>query len=332
MTSDPETQEILRVDSLYCSLESAERRVFLVQDVSFTLSKKKTLALVGESGSGKTTCALSLLRLFPHASGFNLSGHIYFEGKDLLNISEKEMRRIRGAQISMIFQDPASALNPVFTIGDQVAEMCEVHLNVSREEAEEKATQMLERVGLSRARNFFEIYPHQLSGGMKQRAVIAMSLVCNPKIVVADEPTTALDLTVQKEILALLKELQAEREMSLLIITHDIGVVAEMADEMAVMYAGEIIEFGQASAVFNNRLHPYTQALFNARPTRELRKKPLPVISGVPPTPFGRPSGCPFHTRCPFVMPKCLENQVPKFFDTDDKEHWAKCWLYEETQ
>jgi peptide/nickel transport system ATP-binding protein len=325
-------EEILKVEELSCSFEQDGRTHYLVRDVSFSIAKKKTLAIVGESGSGKTSCALSILRLHPPFSQFKLSGRVYYGEKDILKLSEKELRQIRGAHIAMIFQDPASALNPVFTIGDQIAEMCYVHLNSTQEEAEKITFAMLDKVGLSSVRDPFETYPHELSGGMKQRVMIAMSLVCNPELLIADEPTTALDLTVQKEILELLKQLQREREMSLLIITHDIGVVAEMADDVAVMYASEIVEYGPVNAVFKKPLHPYTQALFSARPTKELRKKHLPVISGMPPSPAKRPTGCPFHPRCPFVMPKCHEGKVPKFYRGDDNRHWAKCWLWENSQ
>lgn len=324
---------VLEVENLSCTLQRGGENsgLTLVDEVSFSLFSHKTLALVGESGSGKTTTALSLLRLFPFYSRFEVTGKILFNGKNIVELTEKELRSIRGSGISMIFQDPSSALNPVFSIGDQVAEICEIHLGLTREEAEAKAIRALERVGLPRANKAFTTYPHELSGGMRQRVMIAMGLIASPQVLIGDEPTTALDVTVQKEILQLLKDLQKEEGMALLIITHDIGVVGEMADEVAVMYAGEIIEFGSKKSVFALRMHPYTQALFNARVTPERRKKPLPVVSGIAPSAGQRPDGCPFHTRCPFVMEKCRSGKVPKFYATDDKSHWARCWLYDHT-
>lgn len=324
-------EEVLKVSNLTCELEQQrnKKQQLLVQGVSFSLYSKKTLALVGESGSGKSTTALALLGLLEQFSSFKITGSVIFEGHNLLTLSEKKLRKIRGANVGMIFQDPAASLNPVFSIGQQVAEMWLVHRSSSVEEAEEQASLMLARVGLQKIKNFFNTYPHELSGGMKQRVMIAMSLICSPKILIADEPTTALDLTVQKEILLLLKELQRENGLALLIITHDMGVVAEMADEVAVMYASEIVEFGPIKSLFEKRLHPYTQALFASRPTPQMRKKTLPAIPGTAPSAQNRPSGCPFHNRCPFAMPKCKEGAVPKFYDKDNKEHWAKCWLLE---
>lgn len=324
-------KKVLEVENLSCTLQRGEKntRLTLVDEVSFSLFSHKTLALVGESGSGKTTTALSLLKLFPFYSRFEVTGKILFNGKNIVDLTENELRSIRGAGISMIFQDPSSALNPVLPIGDQVAEMCEIHLGSTRDEAKEKAIASLERVGLQRAKDAFTTYPHELSGGMRQRVMIAMGLMASPQVLIGDEPTTALDMTVQKEILQLLKDLQKQEGMALLIITHDIGVVAEMADEVAVMYAGEIIEFGSKDSVFALRMHPYTQALFNARPTSELRKKLLPVVTGMAPSAGQRPGGCPFHTRCPFVMEKCKSGKVPKFYAKDDPNHWARCWLYD---
>ena len=301
-----------------------------VSDVSFDLYQGEVLGIVGESGSGKSTTALMLLKLLDYLPTHELSGNIYFEEKNLLTLSERQMRSIRGAKLAMIFQDPAAALNPVFTVGEQVAEMWRLHRRSSLDEAKERAVSSLEKVGLQKMHNFFETYPHQISGGMKQRVMIAMALMAFPKILIADEPTTALDLTVQKEILQLLKECQQETDMALLLITHDMGVVAEMADEVAVMYAAEIVEFGSVNEIFENPLHPYTQALFRARPTRADRKKPLQVISGIPPQGSKRPTGCPFHPRCPFAMPKCKEGPVATFYDKKHKNHFAKCWLLEE--
>ena len=320
----------LQVEHLFCSVMQEGKKCVLVSDISFSLFSKKTVAIVGESGSGKTTTALSILRLFSRWSSFEMQGQVLFDGKDLLTLPEHDLRKIRGKDIGMVFQDPASALNPVFSIGTQIAEMYEIHLDIEPEDAEERAIKMLQKVGLSRARECFDIYPHQLSGGMKQRAAIAMAIALSPKILIADEPTTALDVTVQKEVLQLLKDLQQETNMAILLITHDMGVVAEMADQVAVMYASQMVEFGPITSVFERKMHPYTQALFAAKPTKKNRKKMLPAAQGIAPQATKKPSGCPFHPRCPFAMPKCREGEVPKFYDAQDPSHWAKCWLFEE--
>ncbi len=321
---------MLQVEHLFCSVVQEGKKRVLVRDISFSLFSQKTLAIVGESGSGKTTTALSILRLFSRWSSFELEGRVLFQGKNLLDLPDHELRDIRGKEIGMVFQDPASALNPVFSIGTQIAEMYEIHLNIEPEEAEEKAIEMLKKVGLFRARDCFDIYPHQLSGGMKQRAALALAIALCPKILIADEPTTALDVTVQKEILQLLQELQQETHMAILLITHDIGVVAEMADEVAVMYASEIIEWGSIESVFDRKMHPYTKALFAAKPTKENRKKMLPAAQGIAPQANHMPSGCSFHPRCPYAMPVCQKGAVDTFYDPEDPSHWAKCWLFGE--
>jgi oligopeptide/dipeptide ABC transporter ATP-binding protein len=317
---------ILEVRNLNCVLRQKSASLPIVRDVSFSLAPNSTLAVVGESGSGKTTMALSLLRLKPLFQRFELSGEVLFEGKNLLTLGESELRKIRGGKISMIFQDPASALNPVFSIGQQVAETLMIHEGKSVEEAEERAIETLDQVGLGQVPNLLETYPHELSGGMKQRAMIASAIITNPKIIIADEPTTALDLTVQKEILTLLGALGKQYGMALLVITHDIGVVAEMADFVAVMYAGSLVEFGSTLQVFEKPLHPYTKALFEARPKYELRKKRLTTIGGMAPSAAHIPPGCPFHPRCPFAMEKCKSG--PVVLKTEDN-HRVVCWLYE---
>jgi oligopeptide/dipeptide ABC transporter ATP-binding protein len=317
---------VLEVKNLSCSFKRRSSSIFLVKGVSFTLFPHKTCAIVGESGSGKTTTALSLLRLMPQFGKFLLDGQVLFQGKNLLAMKEKELRKIRGGKISMIFQDPTSSLNPVFPVAAQVAEAALLHLGCSDDEAEERAIEMLEKVGLGEIHDLFETYPHELSGGMKQRASIAMSLICNPQLLIADEPTTALDLTVQKGVLLLLKQLQQETGMSLLFITHDIGVVAEMADFVAVMYAGEIVEWGTTEEIFEKRRHPYTQALFKAHPSHGERKKALFQIPGTAPAAHMRPRGCPFHPRCPYKMPKCCGGVVPQFSCPNG---FVRCWLYE---
>lgn len=316
---------ILSIESCSTWVRSQERKIPLVLDVSLSLYAGRTLCLVGESGSGKTTCAHSILKLLPGRGGFFTEGSILFEENNLLTLSEKEMRAIRGAKISMIFQDPSTALHPLFSIGSQVSEMFEIHQGLSSEEAEERAFEILTQVGLSKWRDFFETYPHQISGGMKQRVMIAMAVCLRPQILIADEPTTGLDLTVQADILKLLQVWQQEHAMAIMLITHDFGVVAEMADEVAVMYAAEVVEYGTAKEIFFEPLHPYTQLLLASRPTKEKRGQLLPVMDGVKPK--ERSSGCQFYSRCPFAMPKCERGKVPMF--TVSPTHWACCWLHE---
>jgi peptide/nickel transport system ATP-binding protein len=267
---------ILDVDNLGVHLHQKKERLTLVRQASFQIENQKTLALVGESGSGKTTTALAIVQLLSAKRGYAIEGSVWFEGENLVSLSQKKLREIRGKKISMIFQDPATALNPVFSIGAQIAEMFTLH---GQDEGREKTYDMLDKVGLADDRDYFETYPHQLSGGMKQRVMIAMALSLNPKLVIADEPTTALDLTVQAEILALLKTMKTKSEMTLLIITHDMGVVAEMADQVAVMYASEIVECGTCKEIFLQAAHPYTKALLTARPSKANRKSILPTIA-----------------------------------------------------
>jgi peptide/nickel transport system ATP-binding protein len=317
---------VLSIESCSTWVISGGQRVTLVSDVALALYAHHTLCIVGESGSGKTTCAHSILRLLPERSGFSTEGKILFEGNNLLGLTERKMQDIRGAKISMIFQDPSSALHPLFSVGDQVAEMFKIHRGLSSEEAEERAFDILTQVGLSRWRDFFEIYPHQISGGMKQRVMIAMAVCLGPQVLIADEPTTGLDLTVQKDILNLLKAWQKEHSIAMMLITHDFGVVAEMADEVAVMYAAEVVEHATVTELFSDPRHPYTQLLLASRPTKETRGKLLPVMQGG--LAAQRSSGCQFFSRCPFALPKCQEEKVPTF--AISSTHWVRCWLYEE--
>jgi oligopeptide/dipeptide ABC transporter ATP-binding protein len=316
--------EILNVEGLSVALEKKSMRVDLVKKIDFSLYASDTLALVGESGSGKTTTAHALLGL----SGFKTSGKVIFEEKNLLQLPAVELRKLRGTKLSMIFQDPASALNPVFTIGTQIAEVFEIHTACSQEEAYALTAEALEKVSLGAITHPFETYPHQLSGGMKQRAMIAMALALGPKVLIADEPTSALDLTVQGEILDLLKKYSQQNSMAMLLITHDFSVVEKVADRVVVMYLGELVEEASCDELFKKPFHPYTQALMQARPTKENRKKMLKTVEGTPLKASCRPSGCPFHTRCPFVMPKCCSGSVPNFYLTPT--HKVRCWLYEE--
>jgi peptide/nickel transport system ATP-binding protein len=303
--------ELLEVRGLRTLFESEGRVAHAVDGVSFTVRAGKTLCLVGESGCGKTVTALSILRLVD-PPGRIAGGEVFLEGRDLRTLRERDLRSIRGRDVGMVFQEPAAALNPVFTVGDQISETLRAHRRVTRREARERAIEALKRVRIPAPDRRVDAYPHQMSGGMRQRAMIAMALVCRPKLLLADEPTTALDVTVQAQILALLEELRVEMGMGMLLITHDLGVVAETADEVAVMYAGRIVEQADAAEFFSNPLHPYTRALFRSRPRPGSRDR-LEAIPGGVPSPLAFPSGCRFHPRCPLAERRCREEDpVPR--------------------
>lgn len=319
---------ILKVENLTTKLSIDGKPYTIVDGISFELHKGKTLALVGESGCGKSLTALSIMRILPEANALPLEGAILYKDENLITLPEKKMRQIRGAQIAMIFQDPTSALNPVYTIGDQLMEVAQLHLGLDDEEAYLLAKKSLEDLGIPSAETRLADYPHQMSGGMKQRVMIAMALMCEPDVLIADEPTTALDVTIQAQVLELIRDLQKRRGMALLLITHDMGVVAEMADEVMVMYASQVVEKGGAEDVFDNMSHPYTIGLFNSNPTMVTAYgTKLNAIKGTVPPVTRYPAGCRFHPRCPFVMEKCRTGVVPNF--EIKKEHKAKCWLRE---
>lgn len=318
---------VLSVKDLSTRLQIDSQVATVVEMLSFHLYRGKTLALVGESGCGKTMTALSLLRILPTPPALPPTGQVLFKGQNLLEISEKEMRKIRGAKIAMIFQDPSTALNPVYTVGDQLMEVAELHLGLYGKEAMERCVVSLAEVGIPAPRDRLFDYPHQMSGGMRQRVMIAMALMCEPDILIADEPTTALDVTIQAQVLDLMRRLQKEKGMSLLLITHDMGIVAEMADDVIVMYAAQAVEWGKVLDVFDNMAHPYTKGLFASRPALQAFKGKLTPIKGSVPSVLAFPAGCRFHKRCPFVMERCRTGPVPDFSLTT--EHVAKCWLYD---
>ncbi len=299
-----------------------------VEDVSFEVPRGRTVALVGESGCGKTVTALSILRLVPDPPGRIVEGTVRLEGADLLTLSEDAMRRVRGNRISMIFQEPMTSLNPVFTIGDQIAEAVMLHQRAARREALDRAVDMLRKVGIPDPESRVGEYPHQMSGGMRQRAVIAMALVCGPALLIADEPTTALDVTIQAQILDLLGALRDETGMAMLLITHDLGVVAEVAHDVCVMYAGRIVERAEIHELFDNPLHPYTVGLFRSRP-RFRDEAALVQIPGTVPNPPAVPPGCPFHPRCPLAdAAKCPKDRPPLEAKPEGQRgHTAACWF-----
>jgi oligopeptide/dipeptide ABC transporter ATP-binding protein len=317
--------EVLRVDNLQTFFYTADGVARAVDGVSFSLGPKRTLGLVGESGCGKSVTALSIMRLIPSPPGRIVGGRITLAGKDLLSVPEMEMRDLRGKLASMIFQEPMTALNPVLTVGSQVIEAVRIHTGMGKAEAREIATEYLARVGIPSPRERMSQYPHQLSGGMKQRIMIAMALCLKPPLLIADEPTTALDVTIQAGILRLMKDMQEEEGTAILLITHDLGVVAEMADTVAVMYAARIVESGPCDKIFSSFLHPYTEGLFKSLPGRSERGSRLYTIAGAVPSALNFPQGCRFHPRCPIACLRCKVEEPP-LIDVG-AGHRCACWV-----
>lgn len=312
---------ILEIKDLTIQYRADKRTVEAVNGLNLTLEKGESLGLVGETGAGKTTTALGIMGLIPNPPGIVTSGEIIFEGQDLLKMSSHQIRQIRGKKISMIFQDPMTSLNPVVTVGDQIAESVRIHEKLSREAATVKAKEMLELVGIPGER--YGEYPHQFSGGMKQRVIIAIALTCNPELILADEPTTALDVTIQAQVLDLIVKLKKERGTSMLLITHDLGVVAEVCEKVAIMYAGEIVEYGTLSQIYDNTCHPYTKGLFGSIPDLDSTAKRLNPIPGLMPDPANLPSGCSFHPRCTVSCDKCSKSSASMV--EVEPGHFVKC-------
>ncbi len=316
---------ILDIDNLQTSFFTKELEVKAVNGVSFSLPKGQTVGVVGESGSGKSITALSLLQLVEHP-GEIVGGKITFKGEDLLKKSTAQMRKIRGKEISMIFQEPMTSLNPTYTVGQQINEAFQIHEGLSKKQAFKRSIEMLELVGIPSPEKRVHQYPHELSGGMRQRVMIAMALACKPELLIADEPTTALDVTIQAQILELIKELQHELGMSVLLITHDLGVVADTCDHVAVMYTGRIVEYADVRTIFNDPKHPYTVGLLNSIPPHDYDVEgDLPVIKGNVPSPAEMPTGCTFAPRCPFASDIC--KQMPSL-ETDENGNQVRCWIY----
>ncbi len=319
---------LLEVKNLKTGFRTDDGEVIAVDDISFRVENGKTLGIVGESGCGKSVTSLSIMRLIS-SPGSILGGEILFEGHNLLNLSENEMRSIRGNQISMIFQEPMTSLNPVFTIGNQISEAIELHeKSFSREQVEKKTVEMLKLVGIPEPEKRVNAYPHELSGGMRQRVMIAMALSCHPKLLIADEPTTALDVTIQAQILDLIRRLQGELGSSMILITHDLGVVAETCDDVAVMYAGKIIEYGSVQDIFKRPRHRYTKGLLNSIPHFESghRRERLETIPGMVPNLLDLKPGCRFQDRCPAVQPKC-RGVEPTLNACQEQSHKAACYF-----
>ncbi|MFH7818356.1 ABC transporter ATP-binding protein [Neobacillus thermocopriae] len=318
-------EKVLEVKDLYISFHTFAGEVKAIRGVSFDLRKGETLAIVGESGSGKSVTTKSIMRLLPEHNSEIKSGQILFEGKDLTKLTDKQMQKIRGKDISMIFQDPMTSLNPTMKIGSQIMEPLIKHQNLSKAAARERAIELLKLVGIPKPEIRVDQYPHQFSGGMRQRVVIAIALACNPKVLIADEPTTALDVTIQAQILELMKDLQRKIDTSIIFITHDLGVVANVADRVAVMYGGKIVEIGTADEIFYNPQHPYTWGLISSMPDMETNDEELYSIPGTPPDLLDPPKGDAFAPRNPYVMKIDLE-QEPPFFKVSDT-HYAATWL-----
>jgi oligopeptide transport system ATP-binding protein len=317
---------LLEVRELTTQFHTADGIVRAVNGVSFSVGQSETLGIVGESGCGKTVTALSIVGLIPQPPGEIVGGQVLFQGRDLLSVGTQEMSEIRGAKIGFIFQDPMTSLNPVLTIGEQIAESLELHLSLDRAKVRQRTVELLQVVGIPDARDRVDDYPHQFSGGMRQRAMIAMALACDPYLLIADEPTTALDVTIQAQILDLVKRLQQERGLAILWITHDLGIIAGLADRVMVMYAGYVVESADVKNLYRNPRHPYTLGLLGSVPRLDNSgRRPLTPIEGMPPDQVALPSGCPFHPRCGYAKPLCSQ-RMPEPRKISDS-HMLACWV-----
>lgn len=321
-----EKEKLLDIKDLSVTYKTEDGIVYAVNNLNLTLEPKETLGFVGETGAGKTTTAMTIMGLLPTPPGKVTSGEIMFDGKDMLKIGDKERRGILGEKISMIFQDPMTSLNPSMKVGDQIVEMIRLHKVIGKKEAFEEACGLLEMVGIRRERA--NDYPHQFSGGMKQRVIIAIALACNPELLIADEPTTALDVTIQAQVLDLMKHLREKNGTSMLMITHDLGIVAEVCDCVSVVYAGRVVEHGTLEDIFDHTLHPYTKGLFNSLPNMEDRGTRLKPIPGLMPDPSRLPKGCAFADRCEYATDRCFQERPAVIHRTE--EHLVACHLYDE--
>jgi oligopeptide/dipeptide ABC transporter ATP-binding protein len=323
-------KELLKVNGLKTSFSTLEGKITAVNDISFKVHEGKVLGIVGESGCGKSVTSMSIMRLLEDSISKIEEGEIIFEGTDILKLSEKEMRSIRGNKIAMIFQEPMTSLNPVFAIGQQIGEAIRIHQKIKGKENKQKSIEMLKLVGIPTPEKIINEYPHQLSGGMRQRVMIAMALSCNPKLIIADEPTTALDVTIQAQVLDLMKKLSTNLKTSIILITHDLGVIAEMADEVIVMYAGKIVEECTVQDIFKEFKHPYTEGLLYSRTENVKKREKLQNITGMVPDLKDMPKGCSFNPRCEKCIDICRE-KMPELIGIK-KGHKVRCWLYNEEE
>lgn len=314
---------LLEIKGLKTYFQTDEGVVPAVDGVDITVYEGETVGIVGESGCGKSVTSLTTMRLTP---GKVVDGSITFQGRDLLALSDEEIRKVRGNEMAMIFQEPMTSLNPVFTIGQQISESIKIHMQFGKQEARQRTIEMLKLVGIPRAEQIVDEYPHQLSGGMRQRVMIAMAMACNPKLLIADEPTTALDVTIQAQILDLMRELKVKHNTAIMMITHDLGVVAEMCDRVIVMYAGKVVEEADVVTLFTNPKHPYTQGLMKSIPRLDGKEQRLYSIKGSVPMPGSLRKGCTFAPRCEYAMDICREG-IPELVKVEDK-HSCRCWLY----
>jgi peptide/nickel transport system ATP-binding protein len=323
------TQQVLEIRNLQVHFDTDKGTISAVDGVNFTVGEGEIVGLVGESGCGKSVTSLAIMGLIPQPPGKIAGGSILFQGQDLTKMKKKQLRKIRGNEIAMIFQEPMTSLNPLFSIGDQLVEAIRIHRDCSKQEAKTLSLDMLKKVGIDRE-GILDVYPHQLSGGMRQRVMIAMAMLLNPKLLIADEPTTALDVTIQAQILDLMRQLNKEFGTAILLITHDMGVVAEMCNRVVVMYAGQIVEEADVRRLFKNPNHPYTRGLLQSIPSLEEKKKRLYSIPGQVPNPFNMPQGCRFAPRCEFVKEICYQKQPPLI--QVEEEHLSRCWLNSEEE
>lgn len=323
-----ENKKLLDIKNLSVTYKTEDGIVYAVNELNMEIGPKETLGFVGETGAGKTTTAMTIMGLLPTPPGKVTSGEILFDGKDMLKISDRERRGILGEKISMIFQDPMTSLNPSMKVGDQIVEMIRLHKQIGKKEAWEEAGDLLEMVGIRRERA--NDYPHQFSGGMKQRVVIAIALACSPKLIIADEPTTALDVTIQAQVMNLIKELKEKLGTSMILITHDLGIVAEICDKVAIMYAGQIVEYAKVEKIYDHPSHPYTRGLFHSIPKLDTEEEWLEEIHGLPPEPTEQIEGCSFSPRCPNCMEIC-RHKKPGITNING-EHYVRCFLYEQQE
>lgn len=321
-------QNLLDIKNLSVEYKTEDGIVYAVNELNMEIGHKETLGFVGETGAGKTTTAMTIMGLLPVPPGRVTSGEILFDGRDMLKISDKERRGILGEEISIIFQDPMTSLNPSMKVGDQIVEMIRLHKSISKKDAMEEANKLLEMVGIRRERA--NDYPHQFSGGMKQRVVIAIALACQPKLIIADEPTTALDVTIQAQVMNLIKGFKETLGTSMILITHDLGIVAEICDKVAIMYAGQVVEYADVESIYLNPCHPYTKGLFNSIPKLDTEEEWLEEIHGLPPEPTERIEGCSFSPRCPNCMKIC-KHKKPGITYINEK-HYVRCFLYEKQE